>query len=497
MPGKSTRLEATVVRSTLLGAVLALAACSSAAQPGPGSSNAGTSNVSGAGAPTTMGGSTSGGGAGSTAGNTGAMNGGAGPSGGAGSGPGAAGTSAGGMDATGGVPGGNAGNTSMAGANSGAGSPAVPVGEGDLGPAEFAGDELDGASDGATITFQNVGGPGWYPSRRDPASGACDIVNTGECCMTQHDIASDQLTPWNEELSMTLRGPMAVKQIVAYQPGAADTWARVSAWDSRGTSEGIAFWGNGSENGFTGRVGSVCEVEVAPDTPYPCGAGSSPYCPQGANQYYGFAGSKLIVVLAWTPHTGTGVLDDVACGDAAEGWHDAPWVGLTHGELVRSGRYSGCHCWSKPGNAFAQDGCGQFNVFEVVNDNNDFANFDVFSTNLVSYAGYIGEGPCGNNCSAANLPATSDLLDKRNGGTSAATAGAVSGPDLPTSVAFVRPDNGYRYFVILLDEMTRTVQIALVHPSKVPASINTLLPNFPEAVPRATVDAILNLRLPN
>jgi hypothetical protein len=371
------------------------------------------------------------------------------------------------------------------------------VGEGDLGPAEFAQNELDPASTGATITFQNVGSPGWYPSRRDPNSGMCDIVSTDTCCMTQHDLTTDQLTPWNEELSMTLRGPMMVKQIVAYQPGAADTWARVSAWDSRGTAEGIAFWGSDSENGFAGRIGSVCEVEVAPNRPYTCGDGSSPYCIDGANKYYGFAGSKLIVVLGWTPHTGAGVVDDLACEGEAHNWHDAPWIGLTHGELVRSGRYSGCHCWSKPGpNPYSQDGCGQFNVFEVVNDNGDYANFDIFSSNLVSYAGYIGEGPCGINCDASGLPGTVDLLDKANGGNSAATAGAVSGPGLPTSAAIVRPDAGYRYFIVLLDEATRTVQIGLVHPSSVPTSINTLLPNFPLQIPRSTVDAVLSLRLP-
>lgn len=392
--------------------------------------------------------------------------------------------------------GGVSGSGTSPGAGTGTGGIAIPVGEGDLGPAEYAQGELDGASDGATVTFQEVGGTGWYPSRRDPASGTCDVRDDAGCCMTQHELTTNQLTPWNEELSMTLRGPMVVKQIVAYQPGANATWARVSAWDSRGTSEGVAFWGNNAQNGFTGRVGSVCEVEVAPDMPFPCGSGSIPFCPTGNDKYYGFAGSKLIVVLASNPHTGTGVLDDVACGGATEGWHDAPWIGLTHGELVRSGRYSGCHCWSKPGNPYAQDGCGQFNVFEVVNDNNAFANFDLFSTNLVSYAGYIGEGPCGNNCDASGLPATSDLLDKRNGGNSAATAGVVSGPGKPAPAAFVRPDKGFRYFVILLDEQTRTVQIGLIHPSKIPAGAAALLPNFPEQIPRSAVDSLVSLRLP-
>lgn len=455
----------------LLG-IVAFVACSNGGGGGPVSGDGGAPATPGAGGTPVVAGSSSNAGSGVDSGNGGTA-------------PSASGNAP--------VGGGGGGG----GSSSGAGGAAVPVGEGDLGPAEYAEGELDAPSDGATITFQDVGGTGWYPSRRDPMTGPCDVRNEAGCCMTQHELTTAQLTPWNEELSMTLRGPMVVKQIVAYQPGEGDTWARVSAWDSRGTSEGIAFWGNGSQNGFSGRVGSVCEVEVAPDAPYPCGSGSVPYCPSGNDKYYGFAGSKLIVVLAWNPHAGTGVLDDVACGGASEGWHDAPWLGLTHGELVRSGRYSGCHCWSKPGNVYAQDGCGQFNVFEVVNDNNNYANFDIFSTNLVSYAGYIGEGPCGNNCDASGLPATSDLLDKRNGGNSAASAGVVSGLGRPTGAAFVRPDKGFRYFVVLLDENTRTVQIALVHPGNVPGSVASLLPNFPEQIPRATVDALVDLRLPN
>ncbi|HTM46577.1 MAG TPA: DUF2403 domain-containing protein, partial [Polyangiaceae bacterium] len=391
----------------LLVGIVGLVGCSSSGQ-GAANSASGGASASGGNATVSHAGTgavTPGGSAASAGGNGGgATSIGGSPSASGGNGPSSGGTPAtGGNAQTGGASsGGSVGNggTSAGGdsASGGSGGVAVPVGMGELGPADYAQNELDAASDGATITFQNVGGTGWYPSRRDPATGPCDVVNTATCCMTQHQIDSDQLTPWNEELSMTIRGPMAVKQIVAYQPGAGDTWARVSAWDSRGTKDGIAFWGSGAMNGFDGRIGNICEAEVAPDMPYPAGPGSVPYCPAGNNLYYGFGGSKLIVVLGWDPHQGSGVLDDVSCGPASNGWNDAPWIGLTHGELVRSGRYSDCQCWSKPGNPYAQDGCGQFNVFEVVNDNNQYANFDIFSTNLVSYAGYIGEGPCGNNC---------------------------------------------------------------------------------------------------
>ncbi len=388
---------------------------------------------------------------------------------------------------------GGAGGASASGSGS-AGD--TPVGEGALGAADFADGELDAPSTGATITFEEVGGTGWYPSRRDPSSGDCEVRDEPSCCMSRHELTSEQLTPWNEELSMTLRGPLRVKQIAVYEEGSSGAWARASAWDLRGASKGIAFWGSGAADGdFDGRIGNVCELEVASDRPFPCGAGSVPYCTEGSDQHYGWSGGKLVIVLARSPHYGEDSLDEVACEGPGHGWHDAPWLGLSHGELVRSGRYSGCHCWSKPGNDYAQDGCGQFNVFEVVNDNNQYANLDLFSTNLVSYAGYVGEGPCGEACDASGLPEGVDLLDKSTG-TTAAAAGAVGSPSMGPRAAFVRPHAGYRYFVTLLDVQTRTVQIALIHPEAIPSSIAALLPSLPATLERKTVDALVGLRLP-
>ncbi len=65
----------------------------------------------------------------------------------------------------------------------------------------------------------------------------------------------------------------------------------------------------------------------------------------------------------------------------------------------------------------------------------------------------------------------------------------------PTA-AFRRPESGYRYFLIALDVASRTVQLGMVHPQKVPASIAALLPGLPGVIPQATVDAVLALRLP-
>ena len=139
-----------------------------------------------------------------------------------------------------------------------------------IGAPDFGDGELDAPSNGGTITFQRIGAAGWYPSRRDPASGQCDAYQSGECCMARHELANDRLTPWDEELILTLRGPMLVKQLVVYQPiaSAAASWQITSAWDDRsaGSAPGSAFSGNGTESaGFSGVIGSECLVDVSSD----------------------------------------------------------------------------------------------------------------------------------------------------------------------------------------------------------------------------------------
>jgi hypothetical protein len=356
-------------------------------------------------------------------------------------------------------------------------------------------------SHGGTITFTSIGAAGWYPSRRDPAVGPCDAYSTSTCCLAKDTITSDALTPWDEDLILTLRGPMVVSQIAVYQPPAtgAPSWSLVSAWDTRTPSHaaGIAFDGNGTQKtGFPGSVGTECLVNVSTSTPFPCGAGSSPYCPTpgaGHSSYVGWPGSKLFVLLASMPHAG-----DVpgACSTTTTGnWYDAPWIGLSVGELVRAGAFVSCQCYAKdPTKGYLADGCGQFNVFEVVNDNNQYKNLDVFSTDMIDYAGYVGEGPCGPACDVSKLGAVVDLIDKK--ADTEAAAGALSDPTKGPGAAFRRPEVGYRYFMILLDVPSRTVQLAMVHPGAVPSALAPLLPALPASVDATVVDSVRALRLP-
>lgn len=381
------------------------------------------------------------------------------------------------------------------------GGPVLPGVPG-LGPAQFDAGELDPPSHGGTITFQQIGATGWYPSRRDPATGPCNAYDAGSsCCMAMEEVTSDALTPWDQELVMTLRGPIQVKQLAVYQPapGDASGWQLVSGWDDRHPTAltGLDFDGNATPNtSFAGGVGSECSVNVSTASPYACGAGSDPYCPASSSQpYYGWAGSKLFVLLATMPHAGTASVATPCSTTTTGNWWDASWVGLGLGELARAGAYASCQCFAKnPAEWYLADGCGQFNVFEVVNDNDSSKNLDVFSTDLIDYSGYVGQGPCGPACNVSTLAPAVDSIDKTND--TEAAAGAVATPAGGPTAAFRRPASGYRYFLIALDVTSRTVQLAIVHPENIPSSLSAILPALPGTIPLAAVSSVLALRLP-
>jgi hypothetical protein len=302
---------------------------------------------------------------------------------------------------------------------------------------------------------------------------------------------------------VTLRGPLIAQQIAVYQPSAsAGQWERVAGWDVRAASEarGLSFDGEATRAApFAGTVGDQCLVDVMSDREFPCGPNSTPYCStptDGRYRGYGWEGSKLFVMLLSMPHVRDGTIasEQHCSDDAANNWHDAPWIGFSHGELVRSGKFGDCHCYARdPAEWWLADGCGQFNAFEVVNDNNEFKNLDVFSTNFFGYQGYVGEGPCGGKCDVSALAPEVDLIDKRSNGEAA--AGAIATPEGGPGAAFRRP-SAARYFVVLFDVNTRTVQLALIAQGAIPVPVSPLLPELPEHVTRTTIEALLQLRLP-
>ncbi len=354
---------------------------------------------------------------------------------------------------------------------------------------------------GGTMTFTNVGAPGFWPRRieREPGDPACDYKDGtdtwgGHCCMTRHETGSAALSPFDEEMTLILKA-IDVKQLAVYQPAepGAD-YRRVSAWDSRsGEAQNLWFTqkGDGSSS-FPGDLSrNDCVGYVMQEPLASCG---DYFCPDDDGILHrGYSGSKLVVFLGSTNFDDAGV---AACDGDGEG-HPGPWVAFVASELVRDGgrKWNGaCNCYSKTGSV--GDGCGEINVFEVVMDDNDFSNREFASTGVRSYqAGHVGGAVCKASCRRDQFPDDVEVVDACAG--SAYEHGPVLevGGDTDGCPVWRRPD-GDRYFFILLDEQQRAIQVGIVHPANVPAAMAELLPELPGSVSRAAIDQVLALRLP-
>lgn len=371
---------------------------------------------------------------------------------------------------------------------------------------------------GGTMTFTNIGAAGYWGRRieAEPGDPRCDVQSetidygwgSEFCCRTSHEVTSDQLTPFNEQLTMVLEGPLRVKMLAVYQPLAASDgpWAIRSFWDRRSPDQAynLQLVGPNDSHDFSGDLGNNCAFYAMQEKAFPCGPGSDPYCPGSGLDFEGWAGSKLVVMLASMPYTDDPALAPLSCiaDGEDERAQDAPWIGVAPSELNRDGwsGYHPCHCFDSGGSAQLGDGCGQINVFEVIAESSGprFGNRDVISTGIRSYqVGSLGGVTCGiESCGIERFPADADLLDVN--ALTAAAEGAVIDAEEPASrvgPAWRRARDD-RFYVFLLDERSRTVQVAVIHPGNVPATARTLLPAMPNVIARSVVDDLRTLRLP-
>jgi hypothetical protein len=370
---------------------------------------------------------------------------------------------------------------------------------------------------GGTLTFTNIGAPGYWGRRieAEPGDPRCDVQSetidfgwgSEFCCRTKHEVTSDLLTPFNEQLTMVLDGPLRVKQIAVYQPLAGDDgpWAIRSFWDRRAPDApyNLHFSGPDDERSFGGDLGNSCTFFAMQQNPFSCGPGSDPYCPGSALDYDGWPGSKLFVLLASMPYADDPSMKPLSCiaADQDEREQDSPWIGVSPSELDRDGwsGYNPCHCFSNT-NGQLGDGCGQINVFEVIAEASgpQWGNRDIISTGIRSYqVGSLGGVTCGiEGCSIDHFPDDADLVDVNS--LTALDVGAVidaDHPATPVGPAWRRAQDD-RYYLFLLDETSRTVQVAVIHPSLIPEAATELLPALPNTVARSAIEALLQLRLP-
>jgi len=423
------------------------------------------------------------------------------------------GTGGGGTSSALGGSGVDAGSSALEGGGANAGSAAAQAGADGAGTTGG-----DGASDlgpfphlpspvtrGGTMTFSNIGAPGSWPRRLDRPAGdaACDYKDGtdtwgGHCCQESYETQSSRLAPFDEEMTLIVKA-INIKQLAVYQPSSAETarWSRVTAWDQRGKSENIWFTQQGAGSRvFPGDLTkNDCVGYVMQEPSFDCKARGAYWCPDDPGILHrGFSGSKLVVFL------GSMDVDDSrieACDGKGPG-AAGPWVAFVASELVRDGgrKWNGlCNCYSQTGTV--GDGCGEINVFEVVLDGNEFSNREFASTGVRSYqAGHVGGAVCKSNCQRdAITPTDVEVVDACAGRAYAKGPSIVAGGATDGCPVWRRPE-GDRYFFILLDEVTRQIQVGIVHPERLPQAAAGLLPRLPGAITRSTIDALLELRLP-
>lgn len=394
-----------------------------------------------------------------------------------------------------------AGSLPTSGGNASGGAPASTPDDA-LGAHPF---EPGAITRGGTMTFRNVGAPGWWPRRieREAGDAACDYKDGtdtwgGHCCMKQQNTESTSLAPFDEEMTLILKA-IDVKQLAIYQPlaTAAGDWQRVTDWDDR-SGAGHNLWftqkGDGGAR-FPGVLSNNdCVGYLSQEPLFSCGDGRDYFCPDDPGVLHrGFSGSKLIVMLASMSFDDAGVK---ACDKDAAG-QPGPWFALVASELIRDGgrKWNGlCNCYSKTGSV--GDGCGEINVFEVVMDGNEYSNREFASTGVRSFqAGHVGGAVCGSGCDRDALPDDVEVVDACVKRAYEAGPELTIGGDTDGCPVWRRPE-GDRYFFILLDEKKRAIQVGVVHPGAIPEAAAALLPELPSALSRSVIDNLVDLRLP-
>jgi len=373
-------------------------------------------------------------------------------------------------------------------------------------------------SPGGTLTFTNIGAKGYWGRRVETPAGdaSCTVQSevikypwgTESCCRVPHEVTNDKLSPFNEELALVLDGPLRLKQLVVYQPLAANDgdWAIRSFWDRRMPEKtyNFHFSGPNKTTVLPAELGNSCTVYAMQQKPFKCGPGSDPYCPGSDLDFTGWKGSKLVVMLASMPYADDPSMKPLSCvtGGKDERAEDSPWLGIAPSELFRDGwsGYSPCHCFSNSNNAGLGDGCGQINLLEVVAESQgrQYGNRDIVSTGIRSFqVGSLGGSTCGiQGCGIENFAGNADLLDA-NSRTVMTQAAVIDANNRAGAAGPVwRRATDDRYYLVLLDEQSRAVQVAVIHPGSIPAAARTIVPALPNTLTRSAVDGLMALRLP-
>jgi len=111
--------------------------------------------------------------------------------------------------------------------------------------------------------------------------------------------------------------------------------------------------------------------------------------------------------------------------------------------------------------------------------------------------GSLGGSTCGiQGCGIDNFAGNADLLDANSGTVMTQASVIDANPRAGAAGPVWRRATDDRYDLVLLDEQSRAVQVAVVHPGSIPAAARTIVPAWPNTLTRSAVDGLMALRLP-
>jgi hypothetical protein len=248
--------------------------------------------------------------------------------------------------------------------------------------AESGEDTPDGQGTAETaLLFTNVGGSGRYSRVTNMNPGVAGQSCPFDACQRAITPSMGALAPFNEELTLSLRGPLELYDLAFYAPDDSGGYARVSYWN-RCAVDNLVFLNN--------QGGGLSGIETA------CGGKSQSYAAsdgkQAAAEPTAFSGSldNEVEVNALTSKPCVGADDSSECGfsrgvalrgfatgggglfairarmprySGAPGtMHtDEPALRLLNARIVRTAQY-GCSCYG----VGSSGGCGELSLAEVL-----------------------------------------------------------------------------------------------------------------------------------
>jgi len=231
------------------------------------------------------------------------------------------------------------------------------------------------------LQYVNVGGSGSYQKVTNmimnsgvwnvcPASSSSDPA----VCQKNSVYVQGSLAPFDEDLTVALRGPMTVENVAVYYPSGSG-WSKVSYWDTTNVGTNNLVWmdnagawsichgsgqsymsvdGTGSASGpqrFNGVLGNDVNVNLMSGV-----ACTSSLCPGyvrgvGLQGWKGNScGEKMFAIKVLMPHDYSGSNNN-----------DMPAVWLLNGQVVRANQW-GCNCRGEG----SSGGCGELDIAEIL-----------------------------------------------------------------------------------------------------------------------------------